>query len=144
MFDAQKWIDNEFYRLSKKRKTYKDASKTDKRIAYGYPKETLVINNDLEWLINNFEHMLNGNFGEFTQYRIGQMLKERPRGNKNANMWDMFFCDLGELTPYYATILWDDLSPEQQEQINIKLDDLFYDNSELCKDKYTDYLWKTS
>ncbi len=142
MFDYQKWIDNEFYRLHKHREFNKAASKNDKRIAYGYPKETLVINNDIDWLITNFEYMFDGNCGEFTQYRIGRMLVESPRCNKYANIWYMFFCDLGGLTPYYATLLWKDLSDDQQYKINLKLDDLFYDNSENCKDKYNDY--KTS
>ena len=139
MFDVKKWLYHEFGRLRTKREFNKNASKDNKRIAYGYPKETLVINKDIEWLITNFEYMFDGNCGEFTQFRIGQMLTLSPRANKNAFIWNAFFCDLGELTPYYASLLWHDLTPEQQDQINIKLDDLFYDNGEVCKDKYNDY-----
>jgi len=132
------WIINEANQIARRNKTTNAMSTEAKRIEYGTLKEALIINEEFEWLASEFEHMLTGNYGEYAQFQIGRVLTGSKRVNINAHLWFMLFCDYRNLTKHYATKLWKDLTESQQYDINLKLDDLLYDNGQECKDRYID------
>ena len=129
------WILNEANQIARRNKTTNAMSSEAKRIEYGTLKEALIINGEFDWLMSEFEHMLIGNYGEYAQFQIGRLLTESKRVNINAHLWYMLFCDYRNLTRYYASKLWKDLTESQQYDVNLKLDDCLLYTSPSPRDR---------